>query len=89
VDTIKAVDNLSLNQGYYAFKINQGHGGQYCPLLPQAMSIKNKGVLRLGVTTMQLEDIQKWVEHSQCCEDHKQLSPETLEATPQWLAEVK
>ena len=36
-------------QGHEAFENAQGLGGRHCPLLPQAMSIKNKGVLRVGV----------------------------------------
>ena len=55
------------------------------PPLPQAMRIKNKGVLRVGVPSMQ--DLQKWAEQSQSSEDHKQLTLETFEAAPQWLAE--
>ena len=49
------------------------------------MSINNKGVLRVGVPSMQ--DLQKWAEQSQSSEDYKQLTLETFEATPQWLAE--
>jgi len=44
-------------QGHEAFENAQGHGGRHCPLLPQAMSIKNKGVLRVGVLLMQ--DLQE------------------------------
>jgi len=51
------------------------------------MSIKNKGVLRVGVPSMQ--DLQKWAEQSQSSEDYKQLTVETFEAAPQWLAERK
>jgi len=54
------------------------------PPLPQAMSIKNKGVLRVSVPSMQ--DLQKWAEQSQSSEDYKQLKLETFEAAPQWLA---
>jgi len=49
------------------------------------MSIKNKGVLRVGVPSMQ--DLQKWATQSQSSEDYKQLTLETFEASPQWLAE--
>ena len=52
---------------------------------PQAMSIKNKGVLKVGVPLMQ--DLQKWAEQSQSSEDYKQLMLETFEAALQWLAE--
>jgi len=72
-------------QGHEAFGNSQGHGGRHCPPLPQAMSIKNKGVLRVGVPSMQ--DLQKWVEQSQSSEDYKQLTLDTFEAAPQWLAE--
>jgi len=61
-----------------------GSGGQ-CPPLPQAMSIKNKGLLRVGVPSMQ--DLQEWAEQSQSSEDYKQLTLKTFEAAPQWLAE--
>jgi len=71
-------------QGHDAFENAQGHGGRHCPPLPQAMSIKNKGVLKVGVPSMQ--DLQKWAEQSQSSED-KQLTLETFEAAPQWLAE--
>ena len=47
------------------------------PPLPQAMSIKNKGVLRVGVPLMQ--DLQEWAEQSQSSEDYKQFN---LSATP-------
>ena len=57
-------------QGHEAFENSQGHGGRHCPPLPQAMSIKNKGVLRVGVPSMQ--DLQEWAEHSQSFEDYKQ-----------------
>jgi len=40
-------------QGHEAFEIVQGHGERHHPLLPQAISIKNKGVLRVGVPSMQ------------------------------------
>ena len=40
-------------QGHKAFENSKGHGGRHCPLLPQAMSSKNKGVLRVGVPSMQ------------------------------------
>jgi len=49
------------------------------------MSIKNKGVLRVGVSSIQ--DLQKWAEQSQSSEDYKQLTLKTFEAAPQWLAE--
>jgi len=49
------------------------------------MSIKNKGVLMVGVPSMQ--DLQPWAEQSQSSEDYKQLTLETFEAAPQWLAE--
>jgi len=73
------------NQGHEAFENAQGHGGRHCPPLPQAMSIKNKVVLRVGVTSMQ--DLQKWAQQSQSSEDYKQLTLDTFEAAPQWLAE--
>jgi len=47
-------------QGHEAFEHAQGHGGWHCPPLPQAMSIKNKGVLKVGVPSMQ--DLQKWAD---------------------------
>jgi len=72
-------------QGHEAFENAQGHGGRHCPPLPQAMSIKNKGVLRVGVPSMQ--DLQEWAEQSQSSEDCKQLTLETFEAAQQWLAE--
>jgi hypothetical protein len=53
------------------------------PPLPQAMSIENKGVLRVGVPST----LQKWAEQSQSSEDYKQLTLETFEAALQWLAE--
>jgi len=56
-----------------------------CQPLPQVMRIKNKGVLRVGVPSMQ--DLQKWAEPSQSSEDYKQLTLETFEAALQWLAE--
>jgi len=45
-------------QGHDAFENAQGHGGRHCPPLTQAMSIKNKGVLKVGVPSIQ--DLQKW-----------------------------
>jgi len=48
------------------------------------MRIKNKGVLRVEVPSMQ--DLQQWPEQSQSSEDHKQVMLETFEAAPQWLA---
>jgi len=72
-------------QGHEAFESAQGHGGRHCPPLPQAMSIKTKGVLKVGVPSMQ--DLQKWTEQSQSSEDYKQLTLETFEAARQWLAE--
>ena len=72
-------------QGHEAFENSQGHGGRYCPPLPQAMSIKNNRVLRVGVPSMQ--DLQEWAEQSQSAEDYKQLTLETFEAAPQWPAE--
>jgi len=54
-----------------------------CPLLPQAMSIKNEGVLRVGVPSIMMQDLQKWAEQSQSSEDYKQLTLEMFEATPQ------
>ena len=57
----------------------------HCPPLPQAMSIKNKGVQRVGVPSIQ--DLQKWAEQSQSSEDYKHLTLETFEAALQWLAE--
>ena len=73
------------NQGHEAFENVQGHGGQHCLPLPQDMRIKNKGVLRVGVPSMQ--DFQDWAEQSQTSGDYKQLTLETFEAAPQWLAE--
>jgi len=55
------------------------------PPLPQAMGIKNKGVLSVGVPSIQ--DLQKWAEQSQSSEDYKQLMLEMFEAALQWLAE--
>jgi len=55
------------------------------PPLPQTMSIKKKGVLRVGVPSMQ--DLQKWAEQPQSSKDYKQLTLETFEAAQQWLAE--
>jgi len=55
------------------------------PPLPQAMSIKNKRVLRVGVPSIQ--DLQKWAEQLHSSEDYKQLTLEILEAALQWLAE--
>jgi len=49
------------------------------------MSIENKGVLKVGVPSMQ--DLQKWAEQSQSSEDYKQLTLETFEAAPHCLAE--
>ena len=72
-------------QGHEAFEHAQGHGGRHCPPLPQAMSIKNKGVLRVGMPSMQ--DFQEWAEQSQSSEDYTQLTLETFEAALQWLAE--
>ena len=57
----------------------------HCPLLPQAMRIKNKGVLRVGVPSMQ--DLQQWAEQSQSCKDYKQSSLKMFEVATQWLAE--
>jgi len=79
-------------QGHEAFENAQGHDGRHCPLLPQAMIIKHnraliikhKGALRVGVPSMQ--DLQQWAEQSQSSEDCKQLTLETFEAAPQWLA---
>ena len=62
-----------------------GHGGRHYPPLPQAMSIKIKGVLRVGVPSMQ--DLQEWAKQLQSSEDYQQLTLETFEAAPQWLAE--
>ena len=72
-------------QGHEAFENAQGHGGRHCPPLLQAMSIKSKGVLRVGVPSMQ--DLQEWAEQLQSSEDYKQLTLETFESAPQWLAE--
>jgi len=47
-------------QGHEAFENAQGYDGRHCPPLPQAMSIKKKGVLRVGVPSMQ--DLQTWAE---------------------------
>jgi len=74
-------------QGHEAFENAQGHGGRHCPPLPQAMSFKNKGVLKVGVPSMQ--DLQKWAKQSQSFEDYKQLTLETIEAAPQCLAEKR
>ena len=71
-------------QGHEAFENVQGHGGRHCPPLPQAMRIKNKVVLRVGVPSMQ--DLQEWATQSKSSEDYKQLTLETFEAAPQWLA---
>jgi len=57
------------SQGHDAFENAQGHGGRHCPPLPHAMSIKNKGVLKVGAPSMQ--DFQKWAEQSQSSEDYK------------------
>jgi len=70
-------------QGHEAFENAQGHVARHCPPLPQAMSINNKGVLKVGVPSMQ--DLQKWAEQSQSSEDYKQLTLETFAL--QWLAE--
>jgi len=51
------------------------------------MRIKYKGVLNVGVPSMQ--DLQKWAKQSQSFEGYKQLSLETFEAAPQWLAEKR
>jgi len=71
-------------QGHGSFENAQGHGGRHCPPLPQAMSIKNKGVLKVEVPSTQ--DLQKWAEQSQSSKDYKQLTLETFEAALQWLA---
>ena len=34
-----------------------------------------------------MQDLQEWAEQSQSSEDYKQLTLETFEAAPQWLAE--
>jgi len=34
-----------------------------------------------------MQDLQEWSEQSQSSEDYKQLTLETFEAAPQWLAE--
>ena len=49
------------------------------------MSIRNKGVLKVGAPSMQ--DLQKWAEQSQSSEDYNQLTLKTFEAASQWLAE--
>ena len=72
-------------QGHVAFENAQGHGERHCPPLPQAMRIKNKGMLKAIVPSMQ--DLEKWAEQSQSSEDYKQLTLETFEAAPQRLAE--
>jgi len=59
-------------QGHVVFKNAQGCGGRHCPPLPQAMSIKNKVVLRVGVPS--IHDLQKWAEQSQSSEDYKKLT---------------
>jgi len=59
-------------QGHVVFKNAQGRGGWHCPPLQQAMSIKNKGVLRVGVPS--IHDLQKWAEQSQSSEDYKKLT---------------
>ena len=74
-------------QGHVAFENAQGHGERHCPPLPQAMRIKNKGMLKAIVPSMQ--DLEKWAEQSQSSEDYKQLTLETFEETPQWLAEIR
>ena len=79
-----AGENVTI-QGHEAFENVQGHGGQHCIPLPQDMRIKNKGVLRMGVTSMQ--DFQEWAEQSHSSEDYTQLTLETFEAALQWLAE--
>jgi len=66
-------------QDHEAFENAQGH--EQCPPLPPAMSIKNKGVLRVGVPLMQ--DLHKWAEQSQSSEDYKQLTLETFEVVLQ------
>ena len=73
-------------QGHVALEKAQGHGGRPSTwALPTATAIKRKGVLRVGVPSMQ--DLQRWAEQSQCSKDYKQLTLETFEAAPQWLAE--
>ena len=67
-------------QGHEACENAQGHGGR-----PQAISIKYKGMLRVGVPSIQ--DLQKWAEQEQSSKDYKQLTLDTFEAAPQWLAE--
>jgi len=47
------------------------------------MSIKSKGVLRVGVPSMQ--DLSKWAEQLQSSEDYKQLTLGKFEAVMQWL----
>jgi len=49
------------------------------------MSIKDKGVQRVGVPSMQ--DLQQWAEQSKSSKNYKDLTLETFEAAPQWLAE--
>ena len=58
-------------QGYEAFENDQGQGGRHCPPLLQATSIKNKGVLRVGVPSMQ--DLQEWAGQSQSFEDLQEI----------------
>jgi len=81
---VDAGENWTI-QAHEAFENAQGHGGRHCPPLPQAMSIKNKGVLRGRVPSMQ--DLQEWADQSQSSEDYKQLMLQTFEAISQWLAE--
>ena len=56
-------------QGDEAFENAEGHAGRHYPPLLQAMCTKNKGVLRVGVPSMQ--DLQEWAEQSQSSEDYK------------------
>jgi len=74
-------------QGHEAFENAQGHVGRHCPPLPQAMSIKNKRVLKMEVPSTQ--DLQKWAQQSQSSKDYKQLTLATFEAALQWPAKTR
>jgi len=54
-----------------------------CPPLPQAISIPNKEVLKVGVPSMQ--NLQKWAEQPKSSKDYQQLTLATFEAAPQWM----
>jgi len=63
-------------QGHAAFENTQGHGGRHSPPLPQAISVKNKGVLKVGMPSMQ--DLQTWAKQWESSESYKQLTLENL-----------